>query len=71
MTATVVLTWQHHYVDDAGVEHVRTMRRTVPACAVCGDALTVGQPGRHWSCSPTCPNCHRPVGPDGCCGGAP
>lgn len=33
-------------------------------CDVCGLRMVVGQRGRHWTCSPVCPGCHRPVGPD-------
>lgn len=34
-------------------------------CDRCGGLLSVGQPGRHWACSPVCPKCVRRVGPAG------
>lgn len=32
-------------------------------CTECGQPMLCKQPGRHWTCSPTCEGCHRPVGP--------
>ena len=37
---------------------------SAPDCSVCGLPMVLGQPGRHWICSPVCDGCHRPVGPN-------
>ena len=44
-----------------GYEHLDL--DNAPKCSECGEVMLCKQPGRHWSCSPECDGCHRPVGP--------
>jgi hypothetical protein len=54
----------------SGFDHIwrrwtdSTIQLDAPRCKTCRQPMTCGQPGRHWSCSPTCERCHRPHGPN-------
>lgn len=53
-----IVAWDDERVGTANVDDM-------PRCDVCGQPLTLRQPGRHWSCCTECDGCHRPIGPKG------